>query len=229
MTPTSMARSVCRVPAAIAAVCMTLSGITLSGITLSGITLSGITLSGITLSGITLSGITLSGIALSGICILASLSGCATDPKDGYAATNPYSSSYRTVAVPIFRNRSYLRNFEFDLAEALTTQIPSSTPYRVTSEATADTILRGTITDISLSELSRDPGTGLANEMIVKVTIDFTWSDLRTGKPIVARNGFTTSALFVPSRPAREPLELARFQAVQQLARDLVDQMQSAW
>lgn len=156
-------------------------------------------------------------------------SGCASDPREGYAARNPYASTYRSVAVPIFKNRSFMRNVEFDLAEALTNQIPVSTPYAITGEAAADTVLRGTITDVSLSELSRDPRTGLANEMMVKVTVDFAWIDMRTGKPIVARNGFSTSALFVPSRPAREPIELARFQAVQQLARDLVDQMQSAW
>ena len=36
-----------------------------------------------------------------------------------------------------------------------------------------------------------------------------------------------SSALFVPSYPAREPLELGRFAAVQQLANDLVAAMQS--
>lgn len=166
--------------------------------------------------------------ALAGIaCALATA--CASDPHEGYAPTDPYPSAYRSVAVPIFRNRSYLRSVEFDLAEALQKRIASSTPYRVTSEAQADTIVRGTITNVTLSELSRDPATGLANEMILKLTVDFEWSDLKTGKPIVARNGFVTTSLFVPSRPAREPIELARFDAVQQLARDLVDQMQSAW
>jgi len=163
-----------------------------------------------------------------GACLIP-LASCASDPKDGYAAISPYSAKYKTVAVEIFGNRSYLRSFEFDLAEALTKRIPVTTPYRVTSATSADTILRGTINEISLTELSRDPTTGLANEMIVKILVDFDWTDLRSGKPIVARKAFAASALFVPSRPAQEPLELARFDAVQQLARDLVDQMQSAW
>ncbi len=163
------------------------------------------------------------------LVVANSLVGCASDPKEGYAARNPYSSKYHSVALPIFRNKSYIRDFEFELADALVKQVSVSTPYAVTSEASADTILRGTITSISLNELSRDPTTGLSNEVIVKVIVDFEWSDLRTGQPIVARNGFTASALFVPSRPASEPIDLARFQVVQQLARDLVDQMQSAW
>ncbi|MFO0830012.1 MAG: LptE family protein [Phycisphaerales bacterium] len=160
---------------------------------------------------------------------LVALASCASDPKEGYSATNPYATKYKTVAVDIFKNRSYIRSFEFDLAEALTKRISVSTPYHITSEAAADTVLRGTITSITLSELSRDPTTGLSNEVMVKVVVDFDWTDLKTGKPIAARNGFATSALFVPSRPAQEPLELARFEAVQQLARDLVDQMQSSW
>lgn len=160
---------------------------------------------------------------------LVAVGGCASDPREGYAATNPYPSNVNTVAVEIFRNRTYVRSVEFDLAEALTKRIPVVTPYRITSASAADSILRGTITDISASQLSADPTTGLANEMMLKVTVDFEWSDLKTGRPIVARNGFSASALFVPSRGAQEPIELGRFDVVQQLARDMVDQMQSAW
>lgn len=170
------------------------------------------------------------GVLLVAATLSASLSGgCATDPTEGYAARNPYSDRYRSVAVSIFRNRSFIRDFEFDLADALTKQIASTTPFRVTGEGTADTILSGTVTSISLTELSRDPTTGLANEMMLTVTADFQWNDLRTGQPIAARNGLSTSALFVPSRPAREPIELARYAAAQQLAQDLVDLMQSDW
>ncbi len=169
-------------------------------------------------------------VLLGGLCLGGLLpTGCASDPRDGYSATNPYPTTVRTIALPIFQNVTYVRNFEFDLAEALLKRITTSTPYKVTGEAAADTILRGTISAVTMTELSRDPRTGLANEMMVQVTVDFEWSDLRNGKVLVARSGFTTSAMFVPSRPAREPLELARFEAVQQLARDLVDQMQSAW
>ena len=100
---------------------------------------------------------------------------------------------------------------------------------RVTGEARADTALRGTITDVRLVEVSKDPATGLSNEMMIKVTVDFEWIDLANGKPIAARKGFEASALFVPSRPAREPIELGRFAVVERLALDLVDQMQSAW
>jgi len=157
------------------------------------------------------------------------MQGCAATPDAGYAASSPYPARYRTVALPIFRNQSYLRNFEFDLAQALVKEVELSTPYKVSSEVSADTVLRGTIAAIDLVERSKDPRTGLANEMMVRVRVDFEWVDLRSGERIVAREGVESIALFVPSYPAREPLELARFAAVEQLARELVSAMQSKW
>ncbi len=158
-----------------------------------------------------------------------SLASCASTPSEGYAATSPYPTNYRSVALPVFRNDSLMRGFERDLADALVKQVEQSTPYKVRSEAAADTALRGTITAVDLVQLSKDPGTGLANEMMVRMRIDFEWTDLRTGERIVAKSGVESSALFVPSYPAREPLELGRFVAVEQLARDLVAAMQSSW
>jgi hypothetical protein len=170
------------------------------------------------------------GLAVPTLVLLAGLAGgCASSPNAGYAATSPFPSKYRSVALPIFRNQSYMRNFETDLAHALVNQVESSTPYKVMSEVAADTILRGTIVSVDLVELSKDPATGLANEMMVRVRADFEWVDLRSGERIVAREGVEATALFVPSYPAREPMELGRFAAVESLARDLVGAMQSNW
>ncbi len=155
--------------------------------------------------------------------------GCASAPNEGYAAASSYSAKYRSVALPIFRNQSFMRGFELDLANALVSEVEASTPYKVRSEASADTVLRGTLVSIDLVELSKDPATGLANEMMVRVRADFEWVDLRSGERIVAKEGVETSALFVPSYPAREPLELGRFAAVEQLARELVSAMRSQW
>ncbi|MFM1823462.1 MAG: hypothetical protein RI967_1728 [Planctomycetota bacterium] len=163
------------------------------------------------------------------IAAIALAAGCASTPSEGYALASPYPSGYRSVALPIFRNTTFLRGFEFDLADALVKRVEQSTPYKVASEATADTVLRGTIRSIDLVELSRDPSTGLANEMMVRIRADFEWVDLRSGDRIVASEGIESSAVFVPSYPAREPLELGRFAAVEQLASELVSAMQSKW
>ena len=168
-------------------------------------------------------------LATAAIVTLVSLAGCAARPTEGYAATSPYPSAYKSVALPVFRNDSPMRGFERDLADALVKSVEQSTPYKVRSEASADTALRGTITAIDLVQLSKDPTTGLANEMMVRMRVNFEWVDLRTGERIVAREGVESSALFVPSYPAREPLELGRLAAVEQLSRDLVAAMQSRW
>jgi hypothetical protein len=160
---------------------------------------------------------------------ISAFQGCASTASEGYSATSPYPNKYRSVALPIFRNQSFMRGFELDLADALVKHVEQSTPYKVQSEATADTVLRGSITSIDMVELSKDPSTGLANEMMVRVRVNFEWVDLRSGERIVAKDAVESSALFVPSYPAREPLELGRFAAVEQLARELVAAMQSKW
>ena len=93
----------------------------------------------------------------------------------------------------------------------------------------ADTILLGQVRRIDLDQLSKSRLTGLSEEVIVSVTIDFQWKDQRTFKPLLERKAFTGNALFVPSEPSSEPIELGQFAVVQQLARDIVSEMQTEW
>jgi len=154
---------------------------------------------------------------------------CSSDPTKGYASTSVYSKSISTVAVPIFANQTYGRDIEFELTDALIKEIESRTPYKVTSEAQADSIVLGQVRNVQLDQLSKSRLTGLSEEVILSVTIDFQWKDLRSGKVIVERKAFAGHGLFVPSRPTGEPIELGRFAAVQQLARDIVAEMRSDW
>lgn len=157
------------------------------------------------------------------------LAGCAADPVAGYSSESVYSEDIQTVSVPIFANDSFARGLEFDLTDAIVKEIESRTPYLVTSSATADSVLTGRISAVELDQLSKSRQTGLNEEVIYSVTIDFRWENLRTGRPIVERRQFTSNALFVPSQPAGEPIELARFDVVEQLAADIVHQMQAEW
>jgi hypothetical protein len=99
----------------------------------------------------------------------------------------------------------------------------------VTAEADADTILLGQVRNIQLDHLSKSRVTGLTEEVIVSVTIDFQWKDLRTGRVMLERRSFSGHGLFVPSRPSSEPIELGQFAVVQQLARDVVNEMRAPW
>jgi hypothetical protein len=155
--------------------------------------------------------------------------GCSTDPREGYSSASAWPSEYRSVSVPMIANRSYARELPAQLTEALVKQIEATTPYKVTGQGAADTLLRGTITEVRLQEISKSLVTGLGEEVAIRVTLDYEWLDLRTGKPIVARNGFVGTAVFTPSRPTQEPLELAGFEVVRQLAREIVDSLQGEW
>jgi hypothetical protein len=164
-------------------------------------------------------------------CVLATafIGGCASDPTQGYSTSSIYPSGVSTVAVPIFTSESYTRNVEFELTDALIKEIEARTPYNVVPADRADTVLLGQIKAIELDQLSKSRLTGLSEEVIVSVTIDFQWKDQRSGKPMVERRGFAGHALFVPSAPSSEAIELGQFSVVQQLARDIVAELQSEW
>lgn len=162
-----------------------------------------------------------------GVCV----SGCASDPKEGYVwgSGASYDRSVRTVAVPIFQNATYFRGLEAELTDAIIKQIQAETPWRVANAGDAQTELSGSITSSNLQQLSTNRDTGFVQELDVQITVDFSWRDKRTGKVIVARKNFTASEAFVPSRPVGERLEAGQHAAVQRMARDIVAEMRSEW
>lgn len=159
----------------------------------------------------------------------AALVSCASDPSEGWSTRSSHPETYRTVAVPMFDNRTYERDVSRLITDAVVKEIQQNTPYRVTSAAKADTVLRGSIRQVALKELSKSVATGLSEEMVMQVTVDYEWIDMRTGKPIVSRQGFTGSGVFIASRPQAEPIDLGGYNAVQQLASDIVASMQVDW
>lgn len=160
---------------------------------------------------------------------LLSSIGCAKDPSDGWSMAWTHPDRFRSISVPMFENQTYFRGLETELTRALVVELEASTPYKVTGPGTADTLLRGKIRSAELIPLSKGLETGLSDEMLFKASIDFEWIDLATGEPIVSREDFAASALFIPSRPAQETIDLGRFGVVQQLATDLVDAMREDW
>lgn len=168
-------------------------------------------------------------IVFTSLVTLLLSAGCASDPTQGYAAVSVFPNNISTVAVNIFKNNSFVREIEFELADALVKEIEARSPYKVTPSTRADTILTGTVRNVQRDQLSKSRLTGLSEEVLLSVTIDFTWTDQRTGRQLVQRESFTGHALFLPSRPNGELIELGEFAVVQLLARDIVSQMQENW
>lgn len=160
---------------------------------------------------------------------LSMTGGCANDPTQGYSSESIFRADVATVSVPIFENTTFHRQVELDLTESIVKEIERRTPYKVTNQRRADTILTGTIRRVELDQLTRSRQTGLAEEMVLSVTVDFEWRDLRTNRLLVRRESFTSHGLFVPSGPTGEPIELGQLATVQKMARDIVDEMQSEW
>ena len=161
--------------------------------------------------------------------LLMPMAACTSNPSQGYASGAMYSSKFRSVAVPLFKNNGTDRAVQFQLGDALVKEFEQMTPYKVTSEGRAETVLRGTITAVTMNMVSQSLGTGLPEEMAFGVTVDFEWLDMKTGKPIVSRAGFKSTAVFVASLPNNQPIDLARFAVAQQMARDIVASLQGDW
>ena len=164
-------------------------------------------------------------------CVLLAglIGGCGSASRTESGQNSPFSQQFRAIAIPVFANSTPDRKIAPNITEALIKEIQTFTPWKVTGQGQADTILRGTVTNYRLVLLSKDPTTGLANEMMVEATINFDWVNLKTGESIVKRSSFTASALFTPSRPLQQPIDLGRFQVAQTMAREIVDTLQADW
>ena len=155
--------------------------------------------------------------------------GCASSPSEGYAFSNTFDESIKTIAVPIFDNTTLQRGLEIQLAESLNKQIRTRTPWALANSDRADTTLLGVITMHNLAQLSQAPRTGLAQEQTIRITINFEWRDNRTGDILVARNNFAATSTFVPQRGVGERIEHAQREAIEELAKDLVSQLRENW
>lgn len=105
----------------------------------------------------------------------------------GYTTRPNYDANIRTVRVPIFQNKTFIRGVEFDLTQAIVREIEQKTPYKVVGPGcNADTELTGTVTLytkglLNVNQLNevREAETTLAAEVV--------WRDLRTGEYLTRR------------------------------------------
>ena len=144
----------------------------------------------------------------------------------GYRWSSLYRDDVRTVAVPIFTNRSFRRGVEFALTKSIVNQLEATTPYKVAPREYADTLLEGEILDVHLRTLS--PGANsLPQEQLYIVRLNFTWKDLRTGKILVDRRRFEQSSSYFPTLGEGE--FIGSQQNVERLATAIVQELQADW
>lgn len=162
-----------------------------------------------------------------------SVGGCASDPSKGYSFSSSYREDIRSISVPVFQNTTFAHGVELELTEAVIAEIKKSTPWAVTRSDGAQTTLRGAVTGSELKKISTARDSGLVEELAVTLTVDFEWKDNRTGKVLAVRRGFSAAEPFVPARGTRgainERVETGQFATVQELAREIVAALRSAW
>lgn len=167
-------------------------------------------------------------LTLSFVTGMTALSGCG-----GYMIGGPYDQQIRTVEVPIFESTSYRRGLDLQLTEAVQKQIQQRTPFRVVKDG-GDTRLTGRIIDLKKSVLGEtrndDP-----RELQVNLALEVVWEDLRAGK-VLAQEQFPltpgmaalrSQAEFAPE--VGQSLATATQQSLNQMARQVVDLMETPW
>jgi len=157
------------------------------------------------------------------------LASCAERPSEGWSTGEAWPDDVRTVAVPAVGNTSYYREIGPELTRAVIEAIERRTPFKVTGELHADSILTIDIRQVKLNTISQSSLTGLAQEVIVQLTIDWRWEDLDDNRLLAGSKAFSGTGLFVPTQPSHEPIEVGQRQVVNRLAADLVDRMHSTW
>lgn len=162
-------------------------------------------------------------------CLLAPfLSGCGYNTgSGGYHWSSLYRQDVNTVHVPIFKNVTFNRGMEFALSRAVIQKLESTTPYKVASYETADTVLEGEIVSVKTNYLSQDPRSTLPQEKLLTVTVNFLWKDLRNGRILTQRRSFEQSVTYYPT--LGEAQFVGSQDAIEKLATAIVHELQSDW
>jgi outer membrane lipopolysaccharide assembly protein LptE/RlpB len=157
-------------------------------------------------------------LLLSAFCLL--LSACGYQVA-GHGDRLP--PDVRTIAIPIFVNKTPRFRIEQKLAAAITREFIARTKYRVTADPSqADAVLKGVVTDVRTGVVTFDLNTGRATALQIQVTANVELVDSRTKKVLFSNPNYvfreeyqisqTTNELFEEDQPALDRLsrDLAR-------------------
>ena len=164
------------------------------------------------------------GLLTSGVLLF----GCvAVGEGGGYKVGSLHDTSIRTISVPMFENRTYANGLEARLTEAIISEIQRVTPWQVVRSNEAQTTLQGVITDASLRALTTE--FGYIEQQAYSITVDFSWVDNARGEPKLVRQNYNGLGTFVPVRDVGERIEVGQREAIRELARDIVQELQADW
>lgn len=161
-----------------------------------------------------------SAIILLSIWLFAGLHGC------GYSSRSILKQNVDNVYVPIFDNKTFRRGLEFGLTKAIKNEIMFKTPLKIVDKDHADSLLRGEIMDFKENVMTVDSDDNIVESRIA-IVVDFTWTDIRTGRIILEKKGVIAPTEFIVRRG--ETIETAQNESFTDLAERIVDFMHERW
>ena len=162
--------------------------------------------------------------------LLATL-GCA-----GYqlGSASLYNPNIRTIYIPIIRNETFRHNLGVQLTEALQKEVELRTPYKVVANPSADSTLTCRVTAQTkrvIVEANTDEPRALEN----MISVELTWTD-RQGNLLMENRFvpqgelaffFIQGSDFIPE--GGQSIATSQMRAVEQLAQQIVSQMEVRW
>jgi hypothetical protein len=141
-----------------------------------------------------------------------------------------YSPGYRLprgvqeIAVPVFRNETipFRRNIEFDLSRAVKRELQLRSEARLVSEDSADAVLRGTVLEFRQGVLV-ESSNGAIEEVGIVVRVGLQLVRTRDQRVLLER---VVEDMASFSSSAGETIEDSRAEAVQEIARRLVAELE---
>lgn len=168
-------------------------------------------------------------VALTVVCLACI--GCA-----GYQLGNRslYNPNIRTVYIPVVRNETWRHELGVQLTEALQKTVELRTPYKVVGDPNADSTLTCRVTTQTKRTVTQ-ARTDEPRALETMVTIELTWTD-RMGNLLMENRFvpqgelafyFIEGGAFVPE--GGQSMATAQMRAVEALASQIVNQMESRW
>ena len=163
--------------------------------------------------------------------LLLAIAGCA-----GYqlGSASLYNPNIRTIYIPIIRNETFRHDLGVQLTEALQKEVELRTPYKVVANPSADSTLTCRVTAQTkrvIVEANTDEPRALEN----MISVELTWTD-RQGNLLLENRFvpqgelaffFIQGSDFVPE--GGQSIATSQMRAVEQLAQQIVSQMEVRW
>ena len=140
-------------------------------------------------------------------------------------------SHVRRVYIQPFDNETPYQNLTSDLLREMQDRLPGSLGVRLSSQQTADAIIRGTLNSAEEQttnfDATPDPsGRITRNEARVQISFDAEIYDVRNDKVLWRGNGITAIGNF---EPGREDVDDGRRKALEQVVQKMIEGAQSQW